>query len=149
MVAAAGNANIKAEPFYPAALDLDHVVAVGAVDPVGAGFAPAPYTNSGAWVDCCAPGWTTGAFVSYDLPREARNGQIDPNAPSQQFDGEAGWQGTSFAAPLVGAWAAMLASRTPNQLPFDALGQIRAAAPSSIPNLGDVLTDDLVDSLLP
>ena len=147
VVAAAGN-NGDPTKFYPAALDLAHVVAVGAVAPSGPGYQKTDYSNFGSWVGCCAVGATTGPFVTYDLPREARNGVADPGTASQNFEGEAGWHGTSFATPLVGARAAMLASALPNRLPFDALAQIRSVA-DTVNGVGHHITDELADSLRP
>jgi hypothetical protein len=91
VVAAAGN-NSSTRPFWPAAAD--NVLAVAAYDSTA--DAPAGFTNTGPWVDVCAPGvkvlsaYVTGTWVAHDNDRRA-------------FEGWAGWSGTSFAAPLVAA----------------------------------------------
>jgi subtilisin family serine protease len=91
VVAAAGN-NLSCRPAWPAALP--GVVSVGGLGPNG----PAPFTNYGSWVRCCAPGVDVVSrfFTNTDI----RNDN-DPN--TADFHGWASWSGTSFSAPIVAA----------------------------------------------
>lgn len=105
VVAAAGNLG-SPRPFWPAALP--EVVGVGALD----GWAPAPFTNYGPWVDACAPGVDV-VSTFFDERSQPLSGADLPPASSGAtplavtFPGYARWSGTSFAAPKVaGAIAA-------------------------------------------
>ncbi len=89
VVAAAGNKSTSSET-YPAACD--HVIAVAAYTKDGA---LAEYSNYGKWVDIAAPGGSTG----------------DGNAIYSTLinsDGFGGKIGTSQAAPMVSAAAALI-----------------------------------------
>ncbi|MFN8076017.1 MAG: S8 family serine peptidase [Kineosporiaceae bacterium] len=108
VVAAAGN-DARSTPFYPAAAK--GVIGVGALD----GEKPACFTNTGTWVDACAPGVdgvSTFVRVEKAMP-QAMDGSHKPclerPLPPEPvtFDGYAVWSGTSVAAPRVsGAIAA-------------------------------------------
>jgi Subtilase family len=96
VVAAAGNLG-DSRKVYPAADDW--TISVGAVDLTGTGKKtpkPAAFSNFGDWVDVCANG------VDVVSSFEAKPYQ-DSSAPYevQQFNGEAVWSGTSFAAAHV------------------------------------------------
>jgi membrane-anchored mycosin MYCP len=106
IVAAAGNrrrvggeTGTYAPPraFFPAAFG--SVVAVGAVQwrehPDGTGtWVPAPFSNSGAWLDFAAPGVDLhSTFVDFKPKRRTRT--------NPAFHGWARWGGTSFAAAIV------------------------------------------------
>ena len=97
-VASAGNDGTS-QPSWPAAFK--HVIAVAAVD---RDRDPAPFSNHGSWVDCCALGVDIDDFYV--------DGSLDlPDGTHRRFDGKARWSGTSFAAPRVsGAIAAKLAT---------------------------------------
>ncbi|GAA3733642.1 hypothetical protein GCM10022225_14810 [Plantactinospora mayteni] len=127
VVAAAGN-NDSTRPFWPAALE--HVVAVAGYDSTGGGQSRTCFSNRGDWVDVCAPAvrlgstYVRGTWVGHDGDRE--------------FDGWAGWSGTSFAAPLVAAeiarrLAAPGGPRTGRQAALDLLAELE---PSPWPDLG-------------
>lgn len=122
VVAAAGN-NSSTDPFWPAALD--GVIAVGAYDSTQeAGPVQADFSNSGTWVDVCAPGvdlastYVIGTWQDHDGPR--------------QFDRWATWSGTSFAAPLVATEIARRivvgnGAQTPSQVAADFLAGLPAS----------------------
>jgi subtilisin family serine protease len=97
-VASAGNDGTS-QPSWPAAFK--DVVAVAAVDHH---HRPAPFSNYGSWVDCCALG--------VDIDDHYVRGTLDlADGSKRHFDGKARWSGTSFASPRVaGAIAAKLAS---------------------------------------
>jgi subtilisin family serine protease len=101
-VASAGNDGTS-QPSWPAAFK--NVVAVAAVD---RRRKPAPFSNYGSWVDCCALG--------VDIDDRYVRGTLDlPDGTRREFDGRARWSGTSFAAPRVaGAIAVKLASGVTN-----------------------------------
>lgn len=90
VVASAGN-DATCIPSYPAALP--GVISVGALGPDG----PAPFTNYGPWVRCCAPGvdLVSSFFPKFDGPGAG------PGAEGDDFHGWARWSGTSFSAPMV------------------------------------------------
>jgi subtilisin family serine protease len=89
IVAAAGNA-ASSEPEYPAAENVDGLIAVGASTQADA---LASFSNRGSWVHVAAPG--VGVFSS---------------APG---GGYATWSGTSMATALVAGEAALLAAANP------------------------------------
>lgn len=90
VVAAAGNSG-DATPQYPAAEDLDGVLAVAASTPTDT---LALFTTFGDWVDVAAP----GRAILSSVP-----------------DGEYGtWSGTSMAAPLVAGEAALVRAVYPD-----------------------------------
>ena len=88
VVAAAGNEGSEA-PAYPAAYP--GVVAVASTDAEAGGISP--FSNTGPWVDIAAPG--------QDVLSTASGG------------GYGQFSGTSFAAPLVAATAALVLARHP------------------------------------
>jgi subtilisin family serine protease len=89
-------------PVWPAAFP--EVIAVGATDAVGA---PAPFSPKVPWVDVTARG--VGVISTY-LTGPVRLSRPAPDIkPTQEFDGFAAWDGTSFAAGTVsGAVAARI-----------------------------------------
>jgi hypothetical protein len=105
IVASAGN-DASCRLTWPAGLD--GVVGVGGLGPDGR---PAPFTNHGAYVRACAPAMgIVSTFYSYAA-------DAMPNAPEslKDFTGWARWDGTSFAAPIVGAellWESATSKRT-------------------------------------
>jgi subtilisin family serine protease len=105
VVAAAGNCG-STDRFYPAAFD--GVVAVAALAEDGSLW---EHSNAGDWVDACARGVAlTGRFVKgVENPKYEEPGR----AVDQWLDDEnyATWTGTSFAAPLVAAQIAIVASQ--------------------------------------
>jgi len=108
VVAAAGNGG-SATQVFPAAYA--GVVAVGSTDPEAT--RTSPFSNRGTWVDIVAPGesvvstaTTTGGYASYD--------------------------GTSFAAPMVAAAAALVLATHPTFTPADVATRLaRSVAPLS------------------
>lgn len=90
VVAAAGNHG-SSRPFWPAALP--DVVGVAAA---GRDGALAGFSNSGGWVDACAPGVDV---VSSHV-------RLLPGTGGARRYGFARWSGTSFAAPQVAAGVA-------------------------------------------
>jgi len=91
LVAASGNSG-QTDRYYPAALP--GVIAVGALDC----SRPALFTNSGPWVDACAPAIDVlSTFVSGSDPERPPLGLLG------EFSGWARWSGTSFSAPKVAA----------------------------------------------
>ena len=120
IVASAGN-DAVGRPTWPAAFP--EVVGVGALGPHG----PAPFTNFGSWVDCCAPGVD---IVSRFL---------DPADGRPEFDGWASWSGTSFAAPIV---AALIAREVQRDGITTAQARDRILSPThgaAIPGLGTIV----------
>lgn len=94
LVAAAGNHG-SARPFWPAAMP--QVVAVAAGDRDGS---VAEFSNTGDWVDACAPGVdVVSSFV-----------RLRPGSGERDY-GFARWSGTSFATPQVAAEIATAIAR--------------------------------------
>ncbi|MFR9730357.1 S8 family peptidase [Saccharopolyspora sp. MS10] len=91
VVAAAGN-HASTRPFWPAALP--EVLGVAAS---GRGGGLAEFSNSGGWVDACAPGEDV---VSSHV-------RLLPGSGGARRYGFARWSGTSFAAPQVAAAVAI------------------------------------------
>lgn len=105
VVAAAGNCGSSA-PFYPAAFP--GVIGVAALDPNGQLW---ENSNHGRWVRACARGVKLRAL----FVRGAENPAYDADGSAERFEREvnvASWTGTSFAAPVVAAQIAILASAT-------------------------------------
>lgn len=92
---------------YPAALDLDGLIAVGAVrKPVGSEtFEPSGYSNRGSWIDLLAPGSLVKAIDAYGQPRDNN-------------------RGTSFAAPLVAGAVALWRQALPDASPLELQNKI-------------------------
>ncbi len=104
VVAAAGN-SASPDPMYPAAWE--DVLAVGALDRDGRRW---DHSNYGSWVDASAIGEKLrGVYVQGD-----ENPDNDPDGHAEVWDDDeinyATWSGTSFAAPLVAAQIAVVAS---------------------------------------
>lgn len=93
LVAAVGNDNSESIPQFPSSLA--EVMAVAAIDLAGH---KAPFSNFGAHVDVSAPG--------------VRLVSTFPGVREGEY---ARWSGTSFAAPLAAAEAALVAAADPRQ----------------------------------
>lgn len=105
VVAAAGNCGSSA-PFYPAAFP--GVIGVAALDAAGQLW---ENSNHGPWVQACTRGTNLRAL----FVKGAENPAYDADGRSESWNGQvnvARWTGTSFAAPLVAAQIALLASAT-------------------------------------
>ncbi len=132
VVAAAGNLG-DSRRCYPAADDW--TIGVGAVELTGTGKkAPkaATFSNFGDWVDVCAEG--------VDVPSsfEAKRYRDSSDASKvQQFNGEAVWNGTSFAAAHVSGKVAEVLQENPEfnrQQVLDHLKNLGDAC--EVPSLG-------------
>ena len=120
-------------------LGRDHFIAVAALDGDGG---PACFTNSGHWVDACAPG--VGARSTF-LNVEAEPARLPPPnclgiepAGKVRFEGWATWSGTSAAAPRVaGAVAAVIGPGVDG--PSAAFALVGASSVPRLPGLGAVV----------
>jgi subtilisin family serine protease len=103
IVAAAGNC-ASGDRFYPAAFE--GVIGVAALEADGRLW---EHSNYGTWVRACARGvGLRGLFV-----KGKENPVYDPDGRADEWTGKinfATWSGTSFAAPLVAAQIAVVAS---------------------------------------
>lgn len=119
----------------PAYFD-DWVLTVGSTDPSGA---PSGFSLAGPWVDVAAPGTSV---VSLD-PRgvELTDGYVDSRGDTVRYSG------TSFAAPLVAATAALVRSRYPDMPAAEVIRRIvdtaRAPAGGWNPKVGHGTVDPL------
>lgn len=93
IVAAAGNDNSETDPQFPSTLP--EVMAVAAIELTGQ---KASFSNFGSHIDVCAPGV-----------------RLVSTFPSDRQGEYARWSGTSFAAPLAAAEAALVISADPRQ----------------------------------
>lgn len=145
VVASAGNDGrpSDAEPVYPAAFK--RVIAVGAIDDRDGTNKPACFTNSGWWVDACAPGVDVhSVFLNWSgrlqfLPAVP---SCPPNPNSDQpqtFDGWALWDGTSFAAPRVAGAIAAAMQGQGGSAREAAFRVVHANPANSMPKLGTVV----------
>jgi subtilisin family serine protease len=136
LVAAAGN-DCTSRPFWPAAAK--RVIGVGAIDqndPPG----PAPFTNFGSWVDCCAPGVDVdSAFMQYDETARTLNPAALPGRPAQDFAAWATWSGTSFSAPYVSGKLAELMLTGAAATAHEAAVMLLGPGQQQLPGLGIVV----------
>jgi subtilisin family serine protease len=161
VVAAAGNRGTD-KRFYPAAFqgEFPAVISVGALDATtdadgdpwtsaSRTAAPASFSNFGSWVTAWAPGVSLPTYHAIGL-RYDINGQV--------INGYAKVNGTSFAAPMVGAEILEQIART-GQKPQDAWQAIHdsgrtcsAAVGSGVAVALTTMTDTattMADPLLP
>lgn len=129
IVAAAGNLATD-RPFYPAAFqdEFPAMVSVGALDATtdadgdpwtsaSRSAAPATFSNYGSWVTAWAPGVSLPTYHAVGL-RFGANGAL--------INGYADVNGTSFAAPVVGAYVLEQIART-GQTPQEAWDAVRGS----------------------
>jgi hypothetical protein len=132
VVAAAGNLG-DSRRVYPAADDW--TIGVGAVELAGTDKRtpkPATFSNYGDWVDVCADG--VGVVSSFEA--KLYQGSAAPYK-LQQFNGEAVWSGTSFAAAHVSGRVAGALQSNPKLDRQGVLAQL-ASDPEArpVPNMG-------------
>ncbi len=88
-------------------------MSVGAVEDKEGLWAPASYSNHGAWVDLVARGSNLQSTFAHETTKVAQGPVIDANSdPSVAFDGWAEWDGTSFSTPIAAAMIARTMTRT-------------------------------------
>lgn len=112
----------------------DYVLTVGSVGPNG----PSPFSLAGPWVDVAAPG---EGIVSLDPDGE---GLVD-TLPS--LDGEMPISGTSYAAPVVSAIAALVRSRSPELTARQVIRRIEDTAHRPAAGWDPVVGHGVVDAL--
>ncbi|QBJ95515.1 type VII secretion-associated serine protease mycosin [Rhodococcus sp. ABRD24] len=157
VVAAAGNyesggctpQNLSADPLDPGA-DLwnsvvtiatpawydDYVLTVGSVDPDGSS---SQFSLGGPWVDVAAPG--TGIVSLNSDGRGQTREWITPQGQQNAFDG------TSFAAPLVSATAALVRARYPQLTARQVITRIEATAHAPAEGWNPYMGHGVVDPL--
>lgn len=101
VVVAAGNDSGDVANYSPA--NCDNVITVGATTKSGK---KTSYSNSGSQVDISAPGGSTDGFIA-STTHKLHSGPVVQTDSSTYL----GFQGTSFAAPLVSGVVAMLAQQ--------------------------------------
>lgn len=135
VVAAAGNEGTT-RPFWPAAFDT--VLGVGAVRVRPSGqVEPAPFTNHGEWVGCCAD----GVDVVSTFPRGTHRTE---DGDIRSFDGMARWSGTSFAVARVAALVAAAVTIWQCANAREAADRLLATAPMRLPGLGPFLAPGIL-----
>lgn len=112
----------------------DYVLTVGSVGPNG----PSPFSLAGPWVDVAAPG---EGIVSLDPDGE---GLVD-TLPS--LDDEMRISGTSYAAPVVSAIAALVRSRSPELTARQVTARIEDTARRPAGGWDPVVGHGVVDAL--
>ena len=143
VVAAAGN-QASARPFWPAAFP--PVVSVGAVEDTEGVWAPASYSNQGAWVDLVARGSNLQSTFAHESTKVAEGPVIDPaNDGSVTFDGWAEWDGTSFSTPIAAAMIARTMTRTGTYSAPAASSKLQLASANA--SLAEFPNAKLVDEL--
>ncbi|WP_137725409.1 type VII secretion-associated serine protease mycosin [Prescottella subtropica] len=95
----------------------DYVLTVGSVDPDGS---PSEFSLGGPWVDVAAPG--TGMVSLSPGGRGQTRQWLTGQGEARSFDG------TSFAAPLVAATAALVRARYPQLSAQQVIARIEATA---------------------
>jgi membrane-anchored mycosin MYCP len=112
----------------------DYVLTVGSVGPDG----PSQFSLAGPWVDVAAPG---EGIVSLDPDGE---GLVD-TLPA--LDGEMPISGTSYAAPVVSAIAALVRSRSPELTARQVMQRIEDTAHRPAAGWDPVVGHGVVDAL--
>ena len=126
LVAAVGNDGSDINPQFPSTLT--EVIAVAAIDLSGH---KASFSNFGAHVDVCAPG--------------VRLVSAFPGIPEGEY---ARWSGTSFAAPLAAAEAALVIAADPAQTDVRKIVEDTAASIDDLnPGLAGKLGSGSIDPL--
>ncbi len=132
VVAAAGNLG-DSRKVFPAADDW--TIGVGAVELTGTGKKipkPAAFSNFGEWVDVCAD----GVDVASSFEAKPYQGSSSPHKV-EQFNGEAVWSGTSFAAAHVSGKVAGILQSNPNLDQQGVLAQLTTDPNArQVPNMG-------------
>lgn len=129
VIAAAGNL-ASTRVTWPAAIK--RVIAVGAVDAKGT---PAPFTNSGWWVDTCADGVDVhGVYV-----RGEENPEVETDGSPDRFEGHAFWSGSSFSCARVSAATAVEMARNGGSGRDAVLRLVEDAQATVVPDLGVLL----------
>ncbi|SNT44503.1 type VII secretion-associated serine protease mycosin [Rhodococcoides kyotonense] len=114
----------------------DQVLTVGSVDPDGA---PSSFTLAGPWVDVAAPG--TAMTSLSPTGHGLTDGTIDNQGNVHPI------QGTSFAAPLVSAIAALVRSHRPELTAAQVIERIEATAHKPAEGWNPLIGNGVVDPL--
>ncbi|HET6866723.1 MAG TPA: S8/S53 family peptidase [Solirubrobacteraceae bacterium] len=124
VVSPAGNEQSR-QRYWPAALP--DVIGVASTN--RRGNARAWFSNWGDWCDCAARGeYVYSTFIRWDGPVEG-----EPLTDTEDFDGWARWDGTSFAAPKVSAEIARLFVEGNESTPPADIGDALIAGTTGVP----------------
>ncbi|MBY6410533.1 type VII secretion-associated serine protease mycosin [Rhodococcus sp. BP-252] len=112
----------------------DQVLTVGSVDPDGY---PSGFTLAGPWVDVAAPG--TGMTSLSPSGNGLTDGTVDNQGNARPI------QGTSFAAPLVAATAALVRAHRPDLSAAQVIERIEATAHQPAEGWNPLVGNGVVD----